>query len=116
MTEAEWQASADPKAMLRFLGERASERKLRLFVCACCRAVWGHASDTGARAAVAIAQHLAEAGPTPVRTVHVRIPAGQAVIDCSASDPLGPLEVPGQDGQTKRVDPSTLPGPLRSVI
>ena len=37
MTEAEWLACADPAAMLDALGERASERKLRLFGYACCR-------------------------------------------------------------------------------
>ncbi len=55
MTEAEWLASADPAAMLNacraaFLdfgegrgvlrGHSISPRKLRLFACACCRAVW----------------------------------------------------------------------------
>jgi hypothetical protein len=39
MTEAEWNACTDPVPMLTFLqtSGRASERKLRLFACACCR-------------------------------------------------------------------------------
>jgi hypothetical protein len=37
MTEAEWLVSTDTKAMLRFLGRRASARKLRLFACASTR-------------------------------------------------------------------------------
>src|SRR5262245_44923454 len=38
MTEADWLTSADPTAMLSFLGVRgASERKLRLFAVAACR-------------------------------------------------------------------------------
>lgn len=49
MTEAEWLASEDPSRMLASLmtnvplgnGNTApSDRKLRLFACACCRAVW----------------------------------------------------------------------------
>jgi hypothetical protein len=35
MTEAEWLAGTDFRAMLRSLRGRASERKLRLFACAC---------------------------------------------------------------------------------
>src|SRR5439155_17508711 len=37
MTEAEWLASIDPQEMLDFVASKASERKLRLLVVACCR-------------------------------------------------------------------------------
>jgi hypothetical protein len=40
MTEYEWRTSIDPLKMLRFLGDKASDRKLRLFGCACCRRIW----------------------------------------------------------------------------
>jgi hypothetical protein len=39
MTEAEWLTCPDPDPMLLFLRERGSERKLRLFACACSRRV-----------------------------------------------------------------------------
>jgi hypothetical protein len=40
VTEAEWLACADPTPMLEFLRGKASDRKLRLFICACCRHAW----------------------------------------------------------------------------
>jgi hypothetical protein len=40
MTESEWVSSTDPAAMLAHVQDKASPRRLRLFACACCRAVW----------------------------------------------------------------------------
>jgi formate dehydrogenase maturation protein FdhE len=40
MTEQEWLACTAPEPMLAFLRKEASERKLRLLACACCRRVW----------------------------------------------------------------------------
>src|SRR5579864_4184325 len=37
MTEQEWLACTDPDPMLEFLRSNATDRKLRLFACACCR-------------------------------------------------------------------------------
>jgi hypothetical protein len=37
MTEADWLECDDPEPMLAFLSGQASERKLRLFACVCCR-------------------------------------------------------------------------------
>jgi hypothetical protein len=37
MTEAEWNDAASPYSCLEFLRGKASDRKLRLFACACCR-------------------------------------------------------------------------------
>jgi hypothetical protein len=40
MTEPEWLACSDPEPMLEFLHGRATDRKLRLFACACFRCTW----------------------------------------------------------------------------
>jgi hypothetical protein len=72
MTEQEWLTSTDPAAMLRYVfpprgkesglakGRRPSDRKLRLFACACCRAVWPLLTDDRSRRAVEVAERYAD--------------------------------------------------------
>jgi hypothetical protein len=60
VTEAEWLASQDPQRMLRFLGGRASDRKLRLFAVACCRRIWPLIREQRSRGAVAAAELYAD--------------------------------------------------------
>ena len=72
MTEAEWLASTDVRAMLSFLrsfpsapGQQKLSRKYRLFACACARRVWDRLGDDDARAAVVVAERLADRQVTP---------------------------------------------------
>ena len=59
MTGADWLACADPEPMLSFLRGKASERKVRLFVCALARRAWPALSEDGRRA-VEVAERLAD--------------------------------------------------------
>ena len=60
MNEDEWLTSADPVAMLDYLGGKVSDRKLRLFACACVRRYWGLFRYRTPREAIELAERLAE--------------------------------------------------------
>jgi hypothetical protein len=42
MNEQEWLECTDPQPMLESIRGSASDRKLRLFACGCCRSIWQH--------------------------------------------------------------------------
>jgi hypothetical protein len=56
MTESEWNACTDPAAMLEHLRGRSSDRKCRLFACACCRRIWDRFPDPANRELVAVVE------------------------------------------------------------
>jgi hypothetical protein len=60
MKEAEWLACDDPGKMLNFLGRKASERKLRLFVVACCLGDWSSLYEDRSRRLVELAERYAD--------------------------------------------------------
>jgi hypothetical protein len=60
VTEAEWLACTDPGPVLELVGGRASDRKLRLFACACLRRIWHLVEDPRGRAVVEVAERFAD--------------------------------------------------------
>ena len=56
VTEAEWLGCNDPEKMLELLRGKASDRKLRLFACACCRRLWHLMAEESWRQAVEMAE------------------------------------------------------------
>jgi hypothetical protein len=66
MTEGEWLACTDPKKMLRVLRgkHKASDRKLRLVACGCCRRIWEDLTLKPLRLAIEAAEQYADLSAT----------------------------------------------------
>jgi hypothetical protein len=60
MTEAEWLACTDPASLLVFLKDRATDRKLRLFSCACCRRIWDLLTDERSQQAIVVTEEYVD--------------------------------------------------------
>jgi hypothetical protein len=74
--EGEWLTCGDPTPML--LRGKASERKLRLFLAACCRRIWDFLPDESCRQAVLVAEQLADgkAGDRQRRAISKQVAEG----------------------------------------
>jgi hypothetical protein len=73
MNEVLWLSGADPGPMLDHLEGQASDRKLRLFACACTRRCWGQLKNYHAsRAAVEVAERYANGQSTDAQLEEAR--------------------------------------------
>jgi len=84
MTEAEWLACTDPAPMLAFLRGKISERKFRLFACACCRRIWHLLPGEQLRRAVEVSERYADGRATAAERKTARAAAMQSHTDASA--------------------------------
>jgi hypothetical protein len=84
MTEADWNRSTDPAAMLAFLGDSGNltERTARLFAAACCRRILPPLAEDECRQAVEVAERHAE-GQVPLEP-DLREACQQAIRVCHA--------------------------------
>src|SRR5262245_25044363 len=60
MNETAWLGCGDPDALLRCLRGRVSERKVRLFACACLRRLWTVLPNDRCRRAVEVIERCAD--------------------------------------------------------
>jgi hypothetical protein len=92
MTEAEWLACADPRKMLEHLRVQASDRKLRLFACACCRRAWHLLADERSREAVLTGERIADGVAWGNELTAARREAAAAVRQVWRGAPAGTAE------------------------
>lgn len=71
MSENAWLDCIDPRPMLNHLRSRISERKVRLFACACCRRIWPWLEECGRRA-VEVAELFADNDATQEQLAQAR--------------------------------------------
>lgn len=60
ITESEWLGCADPTPMLKYLRDKGSDRRLRLFAVACCRRIWHLIEEETCTSAVEVAERYAD--------------------------------------------------------
>lgn len=71
MSEETWRTAQKPEPMLKLLSDNASQRKLRLFLCHCCRMVWSELPDASKKAVEVAERYVqGEATPSELKLAH----------------------------------------------
>jgi len=92
MNENKWLACASPGPMLKHLRGKASDRKIRLFMVACCRQIWHLIEDVRSRRAVDAAERYAEGRISPELLQVFRADAQAAFLDAKCAEYRGEAE------------------------
>jgi hypothetical protein len=97
VTENEWFACQDPTPMLDFLRGKASNRKLRLFACACVRRVWHLLPEELTHEVVRLSEDFADGKAASGDLGRFRKPARKPVLHPSNFVPLSIAVLLGND-------------------
>jgi hypothetical protein len=92
LTEADWQACADPEPLLHFLRDKGSCRKWRLFAVACCRRIAHLITDERSRRAVEVAARFADGAASEEEVEAARIAAQQAQDEAKLAEYMAEAE------------------------
>jgi hypothetical protein len=104
VTEAEWQRSARPQALIRYIRDRTSDRKLRLLACACCRLCWDELPDERCRRVVERAESFADAGASHLDLVDAARAAHTVIKELLERHPFYPRPLTPADVALYRAD------------
>jgi hypothetical protein len=122
MTEADWNTCTSPETMLDFLlgTGRASERKLRLFLVACCRAACDSLYPLGGRThqAVEVAERYADgqAGDAELDAAQLETVAAMPFAARGVCVPSAGLELATEMATHARPDRAVQAGLLRDLF
>src|SRR5229473_3825086 len=105
MTESDWMQSADLAAMLAYMQAPharsgigghilvrtvpVSDRKFRLFACACCRQIWDRLTDPRSLRAVEVAEAYADGEAIEQERAAARIKAARVAVEGGFAGDLG---------------------------
>ncbi|HEY7330948.1 MAG TPA: hypothetical protein VH592_25145 [Gemmataceae bacterium] len=97
MTEGEWLECDRPHLLFNYLFQQASsDRKMRLFACACCRRIWHLLTDKRSRHAVEVTELNVDGAATSEELAEALAQAKKAVANaylCAKQLPLGKEKV-----------------------
>jgi hypothetical protein len=99
MTEAEWLDCSNVFTMLDFVRGKASQRGLRLFLCACCRNHWQWLSDERSCRAVELAERFADG----LATLQELMEAGRAASSAQVPYRLDPSHHSSRSAQAEEL-------------
>src|SRR5947209_5918952 len=88
MYEAKWLKAVDVTEMLQYLERQRSDRKFRLFGCACCRRIWPRLGDALSQNAVEIAEQYVDGNVTLSVILAAYRDAGSIVGDAASAAQL----------------------------